>query len=168
MRSMLLAGFVALTAIAAIAPAHAQTTGGISITHGGGNVNVATGKFSEADQSATTLGGIAGRHGVAITNGGNNRNVASGTFSFAGQNTTTVGGTALGRGRVITNGGGNLNLARASAAPRRNPPRRWAGRLSVAAPRSPTAASTPTWRPASSLRRISRSSPSAARRVAMA
>ena len=53
MRSMLLAGFVAFTAIAAtaVAPAHAQMTGGISITHGGGNVNVARGAFSEADQS---------------------------------------------------------------------------------------------------------------------
>ena len=56
MRSMLLAGFVALTAVAAIAPAHAQSTGGISITRGGGNVNVARGAFSQADQSATTLG----------------------------------------------------------------------------------------------------------------
>ena len=114
MRSVLLAGFAALAAIAAssVSPAHAQTTGGISITHGGGNVNVAKGRFSEADQSATTLGGIAGRHGVAITNGGNNRNIASGPLSFAGQDTTTVGGTALGRGRVITNGGNNTNLAR--------------------------------------------------------
>src|ERR1700686_5010418 len=112
MRSMLLAGFVALTAVAAIAPAHAQSTGGISITHGGGNVNTARGAFSQADQSATTLGGIAGRRGVAITNGGQNRNVASGAFSFAGQDTTTIGGTALGRGRVITNGGQNNNFAR--------------------------------------------------------
>ena len=114
MRSMLLAGFVALAAIAAtsISPASAQTTGGISITHGGGNLNVAKGPLSEADQSATTLGGVAGRHGVAITNGGNNRNFATGPLSFAGQDTTTVGGTALGRGRVITNGGDNNNLAR--------------------------------------------------------
>src|SRR5271154_7592511 len=109
MRSMLLAGFVAFAAIAAssISPASAQTTGGIVITHGGGNTNVARGPLSEADQSATTLGGIAGRHGVAITNGGGNRNVASGPLSFAGQDTTTIGGTALGRGRVITNGGAN-------------------------------------------------------------
>src|SRR5271168_1902077 len=100
MRSMLLAGFVAFTAIAAtsISPASAQTTGGISITHGGGNLNVAKGSLSEADQSATTLGGVAGHHGVAITNGGNNRNFATGKFSFAGQDTTTVGGTAIGRG----------------------------------------------------------------------
>ena len=114
MRSMLLAGFVAFTAIAAtsISPASAQTTGGIVITHGGGNINVAKGPLSEADQSATTLGGVAGRHGLALTNGGNNRNFASGPLSFAGQDTTTVGGTALGRGRVITNGGNNLNAAR--------------------------------------------------------
>ena len=61
MRSMLLAGFVAFTAIAAtaVSPAHAQTTGGIVITHGGGNTNVAKGALSEADQSATTLGGTA-------------------------------------------------------------------------------------------------------------
>src|ERR1700759_3614658 len=117
MRSMLLAGFVALTAIAAIAPAHAQMTGGISITHGGGNLNVAKGPLSEADQSATTLGGIAGRHGVAITNGGDNRNFATGKLSFAGQNTTTVGGTVLGRGRVITNGGDNSNFARGFGRP---------------------------------------------------
>jgi hypothetical protein len=50
---LLLAGFVALTAIA---PAHAQTTGGVSITHGGGNVNVARGAFSEGDQSASSAG----------------------------------------------------------------------------------------------------------------
>jgi hypothetical protein len=112
MRSMLLAGFVALTAIAAVAPAHAQATGGIVITHGGGNTNVASGRLSQADQSATTLGGTAGRRGVAITNGGGNRNVASGALSFAGQDTTTIGGTALGRGRVITNGGQNNNFAR--------------------------------------------------------
>jgi bacteriocin-like protein len=49
------------------------TTGGISVTHGGGNMNVAKGPLSESDAS-TTLGGIAGRHGIAITNGGNNRN----------------------------------------------------------------------------------------------
>jgi hypothetical protein len=34
------------------------------------------------DKPATTLGGIAGRHGVAITNGGNNRNIAVGAFSI--------------------------------------------------------------------------------------
>src|SRR5215813_6540636 len=97
MRSMLLAGFVALTAVAAIAPAHAQTTGGLSITHGGGNVNVARGAFSEADQSATTLGGIP--------------NLARGFGSTATQSTTTVGGTAFGRGTSITNGGLNTNVA---------------------------------------------------------
>src|SRR5580698_2177529 len=134
MRSVLLSGFAVLAAIAAtsVSPASAQTTGGIVITHGGGNLNVAKGRFSEADQSATTLGGIAGRHGVAITNGGNNRNIASGAFSFAGQvtttgggnlnlargfgstatqSTTTLGGTAFGRGTSITNGGFNTNLA---------------------------------------------------------
>src|ERR1700676_148730 len=102
MRSILLSGFAVLAAIAAtsVSPASAQSTGGISITRGGGNVNVARGAFSVADQSATTLGGVAGRHGVAITNGGNNRNFATGPLSFAGQDTTTVGGTAFGRGRV--------------------------------------------------------------------
>ena len=103
-----------LAAIAAstVAPVHAQTTGGISITHGGGNVNAAKGALSEADQGVTTLGGTAAGRGVAFTNGGNNRNIASGALSFAGQNVTTLGGTAIGRGRVITNGGSNLNLAR--------------------------------------------------------
>ena len=95
----------------AIPPA-AQSAGGISITHGGGNVNTARGALSEADQSATTLGGIASGHGVAITNGGNNRNTALGALSFAGQNTTTVGGVAGGRGRAITTGGSNVNTAR--------------------------------------------------------
>jgi hypothetical protein len=114
MRTMLLAGFVAFAAIAAsaIGPASAQTTGGIVITHGGGNVNVAKGPLSQADQSATTLGGIASGHGRAITNGGNSRNIASGPLSYAGQDTTTIGGTAVGRGRVITNGGYNNNMAK--------------------------------------------------------
>jgi hypothetical protein len=118
MRSMLLAGFVALAAIAAIAPAHAQMTGGISITHGGGNVNVASGKFSEADQSATTLGGVAGRHGVAITNGGTsitnggvNTNIAAGKFSSADQQVVTLGGTAGRKGLNVVDGGANKNAA---------------------------------------------------------
>jgi len=82
MRSILLSGFTVLSVIAAtaVAPAHAQ----ISITRGGGNTNIAKGPYSEAFQSATTLGGIAKGHGVAITNGGHNRNVASGAYSFAG------------------------------------------------------------------------------------
>jgi hypothetical protein len=46
------------------------TTGGISITHGGGNTNVAKGSFSEAD---TVLG-----RGRVITNGGGNTNLARG------------------------------------------------------------------------------------------
>jgi hypothetical protein len=62
-------------AIAELNGVSGGTTGGIVITHGGGNVNVAKGTFSEAD-APTTLGGIAGRHGIAITNGGNNRNAA--------------------------------------------------------------------------------------------
>jgi hypothetical protein len=71
MRATLLSGIALFAAIAAaaIAPAHAQQTGGISITHGGGNVNTARGAFSQADQSVTTLGGIARGRGVAITNG---------------------------------------------------------------------------------------------------
>ena len=98
MRATLLSGFALLAVIAAstVAPVHAQTTGGISITHGGGNVNVAKGALSEADQGVTTLGGIAAGHGVVFTNGGNNRNTAAGALSFAGQNITTLGGTALG------------------------------------------------------------------------
>jgi hypothetical protein len=48
--------------------------GGISITHGGGNMNVAKGPLSEAD----------GR-GSSITNGGFNSNVAAGKFSSADQ-----------------------------------------------------------------------------------
>ena len=47
MRSMLLAGF-ALIAVAAFAPAHTQTTGGVPITRVGGNVIV-------PKQSPTTL-----------------------------------------------------------------------------------------------------------------
>ena len=76
MRAALLSGFALFTAIAAsaLSPVQAQTTGGIAITHGGGNVNTARGAFSGADQSVTTLGGIASGHGRAITNGGNNRN----------------------------------------------------------------------------------------------
>ena len=79
MRSMLLAGFVAFAAIAAaaVSPASAQSTGGIVVTHGGGNTNVAKGFLSQADQSATTLGGTAFGRGKVITNGGQNRNVAS-------------------------------------------------------------------------------------------
>ena len=104
MRSILLAGVAAFAALAAVStnPASAQQAGGISITHGGGNVNTSRGAFSEADQSATTLGGSAFGRGRVITNGGNNHNASAGAFSFAGQDTTTVGGTAFGRGRAIT------------------------------------------------------------------
>ena len=109
MRPIFLSGLaLAAMAVTASLPAHAQVT----ITRGGGNFNTAAGKFSQADQSATTLGGLALNHGAAITNGGNNRNMAVGKFSYAGQDTTTIGGTAAGRGRVITNGGANLNVAR--------------------------------------------------------
>jgi hypothetical protein len=76
MRSMLLAGF-ALTAVAAIAPAHAQTTGGVPITRGGGSVNV-------SKQSATTLGSGPGR---VITSGGNNYNKSLGAYSLTGTST---------------------------------------------------------------------------------
>src|ERR1700742_5214110 len=105
MRPVLLSAFAVAAALAAagFTPASAQTTGGIAITHGGGNVNVASGRMSQANQSATTLGGMAFGHGRAVTNGGNNMNLASGARSFAGQDTTTVGGTAYGRGNVLTN-----------------------------------------------------------------
>ncbi len=88
MRSMILAG-CAIAALAAVSAAPAKAdplvSGGISITHGGGNVNVAKGKFSEADQSVATLGGIASGRGVAITNGGDNRNVASASTASPGR-----------------------------------------------------------------------------------
>ena len=62
MRSIILAG-CAIAALAAVSsvPVKADqlVSGGVAITHGGGNVNVAKGKFSEADQAVTTLGGIA-------------------------------------------------------------------------------------------------------------
>src|ERR1700744_2484371 len=65
MRSMLLAAFGAI-AVAAIGPASA-TTGGIVITHCGGDANVATGRLSgQSDQSATTLGGVATGRGHVI------------------------------------------------------------------------------------------------------
>ena len=108
MRSIILAG-CAIAALAAVSsvPVKADqlVSGGVAITHGGGNVNVAKGRFSEADQAVTTLGGIASRHGRAITNGGDNRNIALGKNSFAGQDVTTVGGVASGRGRALTFGG---------------------------------------------------------------
>ena len=116
MRSIFLSGCAAMLALTAIAAAPAMAeplhSGGVVITRGGGNVNVAKGKFGEADQAVTTLGGVASGHGRAITNGGNNRNIASGKNSFAGQDVTTVGGFASGRGRAITSGGNNLNTAR--------------------------------------------------------
>ena len=79
MRSMLLAGFVALSAVAAIAPAHAQSHRRHRHHPWRRQRQRRSRRASaQADQSATTLGGVAGRHGVAITNGGNNRNIASG------------------------------------------------------------------------------------------
>ena len=99
-RSLLLSGFALLAGFAAFsaAPANADPLqpGGIAITRGGHNFNVARGAFSGADQAITTLGGVASGHGRAITNGGNNRNTALGKFSFAGQDVTTVGGIASG------------------------------------------------------------------------
>ena len=84
----------------------------ISITHGGGNVNVAKGALSEADQSATTLGGFAGRPWHGHHQRRQQPQHRFGPLSYAGQDTTTVGGTALGRGLAITNGGHNYNLAK--------------------------------------------------------
>ena len=116
MRSLFLSSCAAVLALTAIAAAPAMAdplhSGGVVVTRGGGNVNVAKGKFAEADQAITTLGGVASGRGRAITNGGNNRNIASGKFSFAGQDVTTVGGFASGRGRAITSGGYNTNKAR--------------------------------------------------------
>jgi len=69
MRPIILSGFAAIAALTAtsVVPVKADplVAGGISITRGGGNVNTAKGKFSEADQAVTTLGGIANRRGVA-------------------------------------------------------------------------------------------------------
>ena len=158
MRSTLLAGFAVLAAVTAfsVAPASAQTSGGVVITNGGHNTNIAKGKFSEADQAITTLGGTASRHGKSITNGGNNHNTALGKFSFAGQDVTTVGGDASGRGRVFTNGGRNDNTARGfNSAPRSRSPRSVGPRSGMAS-RSPTVGATPTWRRVRSLPRTSR------------
>jgi hypothetical protein len=113
MRAALLSGFamLAVAAAASIAPAHAQTSGGISITHGSGNVDTARGAFSEADQSATTLGSTARGHGVAITSGGFNTNLAAGAFSSADQQVVTLGGSAGRRGVNVVSGGANRNAA---------------------------------------------------------
>ncbi len=105
MRSTLFAGFATLALIAAAAPAMAAgpQTGGVSITRGGGNVNTAVGRHSDAEQSIATVGGSAFGRGLSVTNGGNNRNSALGARSQALQDVTTTGDIAAGRGRVFTN-----------------------------------------------------------------
>jgi hypothetical protein len=133
MQTMKIAGFAAALALATAlsAPAFAQTR---ADTFGGGNRNTASGRFSNAEQSVTTIGGQAigggqfgqgGRGGfgggaVANTFGGHNTNTASGRFSSAVQDVTTIGGVAqagrggrgFGGGAVAnTFGGGNRNTA---------------------------------------------------------
>ena len=133
MQTMKIAGLAAALALATAlsAPAFAQTR---ADTFGGGNRNTASGRFSDAQQSVTTIGGQAiggsgfgqGRRGgfgggaVANTFGGHNTNTASGKFSSAVQDVTTIGGVAqagrggrgFGGGAVAnTFGGGNRNTA---------------------------------------------------------
>jgi hypothetical protein len=123
MRIMKVTGFAAALALATAlsAPAFAQTRAN---TFGGHNTNTASGRFSNAEQSVTTIGGTAigggfGRGGgfghggrgfgggaVANTFGGGNTNTASGRFSNAQQDVTTIGGQAIGGGRGGFNRGG--------------------------------------------------------------
>ena len=117
MRTPIFSGLAALALVAAVplVPAKADVcceVGGVSITHGGGNYNVARGPLSYAGQSVATIGGTAGYGGRVYTQGGYNRNVASGPLSAATQGVTTVGGTAYGPGSVAnTYGGYNRNTA---------------------------------------------------------
>jgi hypothetical protein len=96
--------------------------GSASNTVGGGNVNLATGKYSLANQGVTTLGGnVAGGYGKgkpgfgsqSNTFGGGNLNWAYGKGSIADQSITTIGGNVSGRrpGASNTVGGYNFNGA---------------------------------------------------------
>ena len=115
MRISILSGVAALALAAALplVPAKADVcceVGGVAITHGGGNTNLATGAYSQAQQSVTTVGGSAGPYGHSLTSGGYNSNAAVGAFSQAHQDVLTVGGSA-GYGKNLTYGGGNHNAA---------------------------------------------------------
>ena len=118
MRLPILSGVAALALAAALpfAPAKADVcceVGGVAITHGGGNANLARGPLGYAGQSVATIGGSAYGYGSrAITHGGGNYNLAAGPLSAATQGVTTVGGTAYGPGAVAnTYGGYNRNAA---------------------------------------------------------
>jgi hypothetical protein len=68
MRTILLSGFATLVLVAAGSVTASATgletgletsleTGGVSVTHGGGNINTAYGRKSDAQQSIATVGG---------------------------------------------------------------------------------------------------------------
>ena len=116
MRTPIFSGLAALALAAAVpfVPAKADVcceVGGVSITHGGGNYNLARGPLSYAGQSVTTVGGSAGPYGHSLTSGGYNSNAAVGAFSQAHQDVTTSGGDAGYGGKSWTYGGGNRNAA---------------------------------------------------------
>ena len=74
MRLPILPGVAALALAAALpfAPAKADVcceVGGVAITHGGGNANLARGPLGYAGQSVTTVGGSAGPYGHSLTSG---------------------------------------------------------------------------------------------------
>src|SRR5919112_200011 len=83
-------GWLASESVAGFVGMRTLMSGGIAITRGGYNDNIARGKLSAADQAVTTLSGVASGHGVAKTYGGYNTNKALGKFSYAGQDVTTV------------------------------------------------------------------------------
>ena len=94
MRTPIFSGLAALALVAAVpfVPAKADVcceVGGVSITHGGGNYNLARGPLSYAGQSVATIGGSAG-YGKNLTYGGGNHNAAIGFGSQADQQVVTV------------------------------------------------------------------------------
>ena len=108
MRAMLLpvAALALVTGLGGIVAADPLQTGGVSITHCGGNTNTASGVNSFAGQSATTIEGMACGHGDGNSNRATARN------STALQDTTTFCGSAFGQGATSTvTDGQNFNRA---------------------------------------------------------